>query len=86
MADGLRWFHGAEMSAPGATSSLQLSLSRISRLCFVQGGGRWKRVAGRELDTARLTVQFAAGDLPGLYTTTFRMNNGTSVHMYVTVA
>lgn len=36
--------------------------------------------------TGRLTVQFTAGDEPGLYTTTLRMNNGTSVTMYVTVS
>jgi hypothetical protein len=36
------------------------------------------------LPTGRLTVQFKAGDEPGLYATTLRMNNGTSVTMYVT--
>lgn len=36
------------------------------------------------LPTGRLTVQFTAGDEPGLYTTTLRMHNGTSVTMYVT--
>lgn len=36
------------------------------------------------LPTGRLTVQFTAGDKAGLYTTTLRMNNGTSVTMYVT--
>ena len=36
------------------------------------------------LPTGRLTVQFTAGDTAGLYTTTLRMNNGTSVTMYVT--
>jgi hypothetical protein len=34
--------------------------------------------------TGRLTVQFKTGDTAGLYTTTLRMNNGTSVTMYVT--
>jgi hypothetical protein len=34
--------------------------------------------------TGRLTVQFTAGDTAGVYTTTLRMNNGTSVTMYVT--
>ncbi len=34
--------------------------------------------------TGRLTVQFKAGDMEGLYTTTLRMNNGTSATMYVT--
>jgi hypothetical protein len=38
------------------------------------------------LDTARLTAQFTAGDRPGLYTTAFRMNNGTSVQMFVRVS
>lgn len=38
------------------------------------------------LDTARLTAQFTAGDKSGLYTTTFRMNNGTSVQMFVHVS
>jgi hypothetical protein len=38
------------------------------------------------LATARLTVQFTAGDSPGRYTTTFRMNNGTSVQMFVDVS
>ena len=38
------------------------------------------------LETGRLTVQFMAGDKPGLYTTTLRMNNGTKVTMYVTVS
>ena len=38
----------------------------------------------KSLPTGRLTVQFTAGDMPGLYTTTLRMNNGTSVTMYVT--
>jgi hypothetical protein len=38
------------------------------------------------LDTARLTVQFTAGDKSGRYTTTFRMNNGTSVQMFVRVS
>jgi hypothetical protein len=37
------------------------------------------------LDTARLTAQFTAGDTPGVYTTTFSMNNGTSVQMFVQV-
>jgi hypothetical protein len=36
------------------------------------------------LPTGRLTVQFTAGDEAGLYTTKLRMNNGTSVTMYVT--
>jgi hypothetical protein len=36
------------------------------------------------IDTGRLTVQFTAGDQPGLYATTLRMNNGTEVTMYVT--
>lgn len=36
------------------------------------------------LPTGWLTVQFKAGDTAGLYTTTLRMNNGTSVTMYVT--
>jgi hypothetical protein len=36
------------------------------------------------LPTGQLTVQFIAGDTAGLYTTTLRMNNGTSVTMYVT--
>jgi hypothetical protein len=35
-------------------------------------------------DTGLLAVQFTAGNKPGLYTTTLRMNNGTSVAMYVT--
>ena len=35
-------------------------------------------------DTGLLTVEFKAGDTAGLYTTTLRMNNGTSVAMYVT--
>ena len=35
-------------------------------------------------DTGLLTVEFKAGDTAGLYTTTLRMNNGTSVTMYVT--
>ncbi|MEN8041859.1 MAG: hypothetical protein ABFR95_10190 [Actinomycetota bacterium] len=34
--------------------------------------------------TGRLIVQFETGDKAGLYTTTLRMNNGTSVTMYVT--
>ena len=34
--------------------------------------------------TGRLTVQFKTGDTVGLYTTTLRMNNGTSATMYVT--
>lgn len=34
--------------------------------------------------TGRLTVEFKAGDTVGLYTTKLRMNNGTSVTMYVT--
>ncbi len=38
------------------------------------------------LDTARLTAQFTAGDAPGLYTTTFKMNNGTSAQMFVHVS
>jgi hypothetical protein len=38
------------------------------------------------LPTGRLTVVFRAGDTAGLYTTTLRMNNGTSVSMYVTAA
>ncbi len=38
------------------------------------------------LDTARLTAQFTAGDQPGRYTTTFSMNNGTSVQMFVHVS
>lgn len=37
------------------------------------------------LDAARLTAQFTAGDKSGRYTTTFRMNNGTSVQMFVDV-
>ncbi len=36
------------------------------------------------LPTGRLAVQFTTGDTPGLYTTTLRMNNGTSATMYVT--
>ncbi|MDX2343826.1 MAG: hypothetical protein QNL12_08890, partial [Acidimicrobiia bacterium] len=40
----------------------------------------------KSLETGRLTVQFTAGDKPGLYTTTLRMNNGTEVMMYVTVS
>ena len=36
------------------------------------------------LETGRLIVQFTAGDEPGLYATTLRMNNGTQVTMYVT--
>ena len=35
-------------------------------------------------DTGLLTVEFKAGDTAGLYTATLRMNNGTSVTMYVT--
>jgi hypothetical protein len=38
----------------------------------------------KSLPTGRLTVQFKTGDTVGLYTTTLRMNNGTSVTMYVT--
>ena len=34
--------------------------------------------------TGRLTVLFKTGDTAGVYTTTLRMNNGTSVTMYVT--
>lgn len=37
------------------------------------------------IETGRLTVQFTAGDQPGLYATMLRMNNGTEVTMYVTV-
>ncbi len=33
--------------------------------------------------TARLTAQFTAGDLPGLYTATFSLDGGTSVTMFV---
>ncbi len=36
--------------------------------------------------TSRLTAQFVAGDTPGLYTTTFSMNNGNSVQMFVDVS
>jgi len=38
----------------------------------------------KALPSGRLTVQFTAGDTAGLYTTTLRMNNGTTVTMYVT--
>jgi hypothetical protein len=38
----------------------------------------------KSLPTGRLTVQFTAGDTPGLYTVTLRMNNGNRVTMYVT--
>ena len=38
------------------------------------------------LDTARLTAQFTAGDTSGRYITTFSMNNGTSVQMVVDVS
>ena len=34
--------------------------------------------------TGRLTVQFKTGDTAGVYATTLRLNNGTSVTMYVT--
>jgi hypothetical protein len=34
--------------------------------------------------TGRLTVQFKTGDTEGVYATTLRMNNGTSVTMHVT--
>jgi hypothetical protein len=34
--------------------------------------------------TGRIKVQFKTGDTAGLYTTTLRMNGGTSVTMYVT--
>jgi hypothetical protein len=33
--------------------------------------------------TGRLTVDFLAGDLPGAYAVTFRMNNGNSITMHV---
>jgi hypothetical protein len=36
------------------------------------------------LPTGRLTLHFTTGDAAGLYTTTLRMNDGTSVTMYVT--
>ena len=40
----------------------------------------------KNLPTGRLTVQFTTGDTPGVYATTLRMNNGTSVTMYATAA
>ncbi len=36
--------------------------------------------------TARLTVSFTAGSVPGDYTVTFRMNGGNSVQMFVTAS
>jgi hypothetical protein len=40
----------------------------------------------KNLPAGRLTVQFRTGDKAGLYTTTLKMNNGTSVTMFVTAA
>jgi hypothetical protein len=37
------------------------------------------------LETGRLTAVFTAGDTPGIYVTTFRMNNGNTIQMYVDV-
>ena len=37
------------------------------------------------IPTARLTVWFRAGDLPGLYTVTFSLNGGNSLTMFVDV-
>ena len=38
----------------------------------------------KDFPTGRLTVQFTTGDTPGVYTTTLRMNNGTTATMYAT--